>query len=559
MTASRNRLTAYLRTALPFVALALISCGGGSSDGESISLNFSKSPIKLVKYEGEQEREFVEVTVSGDFSGIDQVYVSLVLPNVFTSDSFVSQYSQRDYALTLLTNPETTAGKYSGNIIVNVCGDSRCDTRIGGSPFSLAYDITVDSHTNLTQLTPVLNGTDWSTYRGNNQHTGHTPVTLDANNFSLRWIKRIEKDESSSPRQHEFGLSGISNLVAAEGNVYFTHTTNDSTAITALSETDGSTSWSHTSISNNYSDPAYNDSYVYVVADKYDSDLEALIPVLAPYHAATGIAQQTTPLANRALRLHGQPIMGATFSSDSAFVVLAHAVIATSLSDDALKWEHQFDSLTYSAPVIVDSDVVLYGYKREDGDHNIGVYTLSESSGDQLNYVQDDISINQNTWFRYDSHTTPILTGDGDLLITTITDDDHTSDRMVRLYNPIQQNFTANSDVSTRSRTNINSQPVYGLDSVYVLTGFNGQARAYNKSLSSSEIISTPFSGGITDLAATNTHLFMSTDAAVYAIDLNNLQVVWTYNAGAEKIAISKNGILYLARFDSRIAAINLH
>ncbi len=109
-----------------------------------------------------------------------------------------------------------------------------------------------------------MSTSDWPTYQGNPQHTGYVPITLDSEDFSLRWEKTIEGGR----------LKPVS---ASTGRVFVA----TSSALSCLDARDGESLWSQATSSCHHQ-PTYAYGNVYIQTDRHSPGY------LRAYEADTG-------------------------------------------------------------------------------------------------------------------------------------------------------------------------------------------------------------------------------------------------------------------------------
>ena len=112
--------------------------------------------------------------------------------SVFSSAVSVTQVAN-GYVLSLTLSTAKAAGHYTGNVIINLCGDLACTLPKTPASVTLPYDVQILSATsawpgnNLTTLLPWPTVPDWNMFQGNAAHTGYVPVSIDPNSISTRW------------------------------------------------------------------------------------------------------------------------------------------------------------------------------------------------------------------------------------------------------------------------------------------------------------------------------------------------------------------------------------
>ncbi len=222
---------------LSCLALSLLSaCGGGGGGGSStppqtggsapapspsVSLAMTTAPIDLNVISGES----ADMTVQGTWTkqNLDApVYLSvrdaggrftLPQPAVATGTAFSMK----------LSAPSTlAAGTYDGTLELRACKDAACADTWAGTA-SLAYTM---------KVAPP----EWAMYQGNPAHTGYVPVTLDPARFAKAW--EWQRKETSPLGAAINPVVTRNGTVFITGDVYF-----GQGIVYALSEQDGSETW----------------------------------------------------------------------------------------------------------------------------------------------------------------------------------------------------------------------------------------------------------------------------------------------------------------------------
>jgi outer membrane protein assembly factor BamB len=221
---------------LPFVMLSLLSaCGGGGGGGgsasppqagnnppaPSVSLSLTTAPVDLNVISGES----ADVTLQGTWKkqNLDApVYLSVrdaggrfVLPQPAAATG-------ADFSMKLSAPGTLAAGTYNGTLELRACKDAACADTWPGTA-SLAYTMKVVA-------------IDWEMYQGNAAHTGYVPFTLDPARFAKAW--EWQRTETSPLGAAINPVVTSNGKVFVTGDVYF-----GQGIVYALSEKDGSQTW----------------------------------------------------------------------------------------------------------------------------------------------------------------------------------------------------------------------------------------------------------------------------------------------------------------------------
>ncbi len=146
-----------------------------------------------------------------------------------------------NYVLELATPTSASTGLHTGQAVVSLCRDASCSTPQALPAVVMNYSINVLAAggawpgNHLTALSSIQGAPEWATFQGNAAHTGYVPVTFDPNRFGTRW-------QISVPAFLQVnGSLNLATVTTAGGNFYIA----GANAVTAHSEYDGSTLWSH--------------------------------------------------------------------------------------------------------------------------------------------------------------------------------------------------------------------------------------------------------------------------------------------------------------------------
>ena len=420
------------------------------------------------------------------------------------------------YTIELQASDTIFAATYSATATVTVCADEACSTPLRGRPLAVPYSLEVAGNTGLVPIQPWAGVADWATYQGNIAHTAYMPVTLKPLRIGKRW-------EWTSPLLHDYPQP-IAAPVVSGGIVYL----NAGNTIQALHEFDSSSAWSYdvtdiSLVSNNGAQaPAVFNGRVYF----------------------SGGHQDTTYL----------------FSMDAI--------------DGALQWKSLMSSQweEYFAPIVVGTDVYtqggtyggLYGF---DGTGNQLFFAYSEqtdhwSPAADQNYIYTYTGSPAYAYFRqfdrktgallrtiqddgfeftsYEMHTAPVVTGTGSVI-------------GVDQYTAIMRFDVDNEIISWRQLGGYIGNPAYANGVLYAANTSPVQLEARDEPTGALKWQWAPQSADeesfIGDVIATNNLVFVSTTAAVYAIDLDTHAAVWSYPKPG-RLALASSGILYLATTD---------
>lgn len=513
---------------------ALVACGGGNggSDGggeqtKSLNKPFVGKPRTTVKVtpssfaltlsEGAQQEANLMAEDLAYRSRSASLYLSVVpLDAVFAPDPLVTSLAGGRYSVLLRTAPSLAVGEYNGVVTLRLCRESPCASAIAGTTVTVPYTVRVQGAASVTP--------DWQTHQGNAAHTGHVPVTLDPARFAYAWEWR----RSTS------GVLGFINAVVTEGDRVFV--TDDEyhgslTSLYALNETDGSLAWRQDFI--NY-------------------------PALNPPAVANGI------------------VYTATTGHENTFLWAFRANDGTPVFRSAFagQWPHVL------APTVRDGRVFTNG-----GYYGGGVYGYDATSGASLWSVfsgDDDMStpaVDGHHVYHHSGNSLEVYSAATGVPVASITDPQvadsgysyHGAPMLGSDDHIIAFSGGAFSGRASASTEQYGSRP---------LTNFSLAARAMRWRSNSTYLTAPAVANGVVyagrnnpksldaldertgqvlwswpgtaqdttfhrNVLVTNNLVFVSTDRAIHAIDLNTRQSVWSYPAPG-MLAMSAGGTLYI-------------
>jgi len=358
--------------------------------------------------------------------------------------------------------------------------------------------------------------TDWVTFQGNAERTGHVAATADPRAFRARWTRVVVPGAPLSP------------AVTSNGRVFVaTETYFGTQVLVGLDAATGQSLWTQNfGPINGVHQPAVGNGRVYVTTSgQGDSFLYA-------FDAGTGARAFRSPYGNQWERYYA-PIV----TPDAVY--LAGGYYGGMYRFDAITgqsvWFFQTNQYDMWTPAL--QDTVVYTYT---GSYSPKVTANSASSGVAL-YAIPDSSFNWNGW---SMNTAPVLGATNDILAT-------------------QSNRLVVFDLATRSVRWERNDQFKGMVSVagsalYVVNGDRVEARSETDGtlLWDWEVPAGAGTPGGT-LALTDNLLFVSTDSRTFGLDLQGRTAVWSHPAGG-KLSISSQGILYIAQANGTLRAIAL-
>lgn len=523
------------RSALLMLALLLGACGGGGADSVSSNpgLRFVPSTVNETLFEGDTREFTVQAFPQQDFAG----YLAVIIEDsagVVRSDPTISDNGDGSYSATFKTARNLAPGQHRGQFVVKLCRDSACSAQHPGSPVSLPYVLTVQSHTNITPLGHLDGAGDWSMFQVNAAHTGYVPVTLDASKFSPRWIWRYStSDDATAP---------VSPPVIANGLVYVTVGGNFGPAsLYALRESDGDAQWQYGFGSLfTVNPPSVANGLVYAASSGHENTFMWLLD------AGTGTLKAQTSFQSQWERYYSPTLYGNSVYTNGGYYGGASAFNAL---DGGAEWFAELQQFDEWTPAVDDNYVYAYLGDSCSGCANAGLQALNRSDG-SLAFSISDLNFD---WKGWSITSAPIIGSSSDVLA-------------INQAAPYGTNRLIRFNIATRSidwsvQGTFMAQPALAKGVVYVGDNSTKSLRALRESdgtlVWAWSLPASDWTSLQSNIVVTDNLAFVVSEKATYAIDLGTHQAVWSYPySGA--IAISDNGVLYVARSDGALGAINL-
>ncbi|WP_295749269.1 PQQ-binding-like beta-propeller repeat protein [Undibacterium sp.] len=439
------------------------------------------------------------------------------------------------YTFSVDTINTVPSGHYSGNLTLKLWRDQALTIPETIPSITTTYDLTVMARENawpgdkITPLTAMSGAADWSTFQGNNAHTGYVPVDVKPDQIQLRW-KRGAVNNSST------GYNTLMSSLVTSNNMFYASYGNK---LSAYKEHDGSTVWN------------------------YDvSDLK--YPSVNPPAVAGGVVYMAA----------GQQSSTYMFAFDAANGSIRFK------SQMSSQWEN------YLAPVVQDSAVYtsagtyggMYGFNQT-GDRLFFAGNLSQTS-------MWSPAVDARAVYAYTGDALTMYEPKSGLVLATIKDSKFQNytyevkgSAVIGTNGGVYAAPYANAFINGGGIGNalnrfdtIKGFLDWSVNGVYAVTPAyaNGVLYAPNNNPYRVEARAegdgsltwywTPPQSGETSFSSspivTKNMLFVSTNLNTYAIDLRSHKVVWSYPASGT-LAISQNGILYIQNTDA-LVSINL-
>ncbi len=397
----------------------------------------------------------------------------------------------------------TTSGSCAGSNLT-----LRADYTEGGITVSDTKAVTC-------QAGGVFDDTDaWETFQGDPGHSGYVPIPVEPGVFSVRWQRALGGGLPLNP------------VTAADGKVFVSLKLRfvDTTGLFVLDARDGATLWSRGfGRVNSVNPPAYGYGNVYLQTGNHSNDT-----FLWAFEADTGAqvfraphnAQWERYLAPTVYK-GGVYVNGGTYGGMYSFS-------AFSGSQNWFLGLPQYDEWT---PAVDDRHAYAYV-----GEYQPGLYVADRISGAQVLFIPDP----NFSWNGWSMRLAPVLGGMNDVL--AIHDG-----RLIRF-------DVATGSIAWELAQSFSGQPSVARGVVYALDG--GALVALDQATGARQWSWQPPAGQLTgSLIVTDTHVLVSSDSEVYAVEILSQTDVWSYPV-AGHLALGEE-ILYVASADGMLTAIS--
>ena len=503
------------------VTLLLAGCSGGggseptSTDVASVNVTLTTPSFTDEVTEGYE----ISFTVEGAWSGTN-VNASDVFLRAHDVSGQLSQpasingSSGSNFSIELIASSGIAPGSYSGTIEVAACRDLLCADPYSGATATVEYLLSVIAPTG-----------DWETHQRNSAHSGYVPITLNPSRFSVAW--EWTKDPDPEP------IGGVNAVVAANGMVYISTDVYFGQGILyALDEADGAENW-RTSLGMMpaMNPPATSDGVVYVATTGHADTF------LWAFDAQTGGLIFKTPFEGQwphelAPTVHGNQV----YTGGGYYGGVTYSF---SIADGARAWEHVASGGDMYTPAV--DDAYVYNHTGS------ALYLIDKTTGATSFSIIDPFGSSD-----YSYHGSPILGGRNNVVAYAGGAFSGRASSNVEQYG---QRVLSSFDIDTASYEWSTSFAY--LTTPAIANGVIFAARNDPMSLdaideATGETLWSWAPSGTEDtsfhrnLVVTNNLLFVSTDRAVYALNLETREVEWTYPQ-AGMMAISEGRTLYIA------------
>jgi len=535
-----------MKNTLGWLALgvALSACGGGgggsSGSGGSQPPVAAAPEVKLLsgavtRYAAQNTSIAFDVQIKPSFTPVGSFIVNASdKAGVIQSQVVVITNADGSYLLSLGTAANAAPGHYTGDISLKLCADASCTTAQAVPSVTVPYDITVVAPGSawqgdrLTALSPWTGVSDWSTFQGNAAHTGYVPVEIKPDQIGPRW-----KSAAISQPPASYGYNNFNTLSAANGVFYAA----GSNVLKARKESDGSLVWSYDVSGLTYpsvNPPAVDNGIVYMAAGQQSSTF------LFGFDAASGAVRFKAPMSSQWENYLAPVAVGdavytnaGTYGGLYAFTPTGEQMFFSGTAQTSL-WSPAVDA---NAVYVYDGTLRIFDRK----------------TGTVINQIKDANFQN----YTYLGDGSVVLGAAGNAFVANYANAYLNGGTMG---NELLKFNTEKGYIDWRIAGNYPLTPAYANGVLFVpnTKPFRIEARAESDgallwSWVPGQASETAWKG---EPVVTKNLLFVSTNAATYAIDLNTHKPVWSYPF-AGRLALTRSGILYIQN-DEALVALNL-
>jgi len=513
-------------------AAGLGACGGGSAPPPpepQPQLTLTTAAIKEDLALGDEL--ILNVDGRWSYAGTGTVYLQLRdSGSSFTMPAIQAASADNSVAMTVTPLAVLPAGKRSGTLELRACKDSACSQAFSAVPASVAYELNVSA-------VP-----DWETHQGNARHSGEVAIRLNPAKFSKAWEWR--RPASNEP------IGGINPVATRAGKVFVaTDVYFGEARLYALNEANGSEAWLQ-SMGNvpAFNPPAVGGSKVYAAVTGHEDTF------LWAFDLETGKFQHKSAFSGQ-----WPHFLAATVVDDQVYQGSGYyggEVKAYSTTDGSPRWTASVGGVWDMFTPAVDGQSVYH--------HNgQTLFILDKLTGSEKARVSDPFGSGSG----YSYHGAPVLGSRGNVIGFAGGAFSGRASSNVEQYDQRKLSSFNIADAKYEWSTGnaYLTAPAVGGGMLYAARNNPMALDAIDEA--SGKVVWTWTPSGNVDsafhrnLVLTKTHLFVSTDRNVYAIDLKTRQSVWTYPSPG-MLAISADRTLYIAtgarESDGGLVAIRL-
>ena len=428
----------------------------------------------------------------------------------------ITRIDGRSFRIQVRSAEGLAAGTYKGYVELKTCLDEACLSEIQRGTTYVPFEVVIDDPANIALG-------EWETFQRDAGHTGYVPATFRPSSFAYKW----------EWRRPTSGVLGFINAVTTAPGLVFVSDDEyfGSPTLRALRESDGGVVWQQTFASYPaLNPPAAANGKVYVATTGHQQTF------LWAFDASTG-----APVFQNSFDGQWPHVLAPTIRDGRVYTnggYYGGGVYAFHATSGDLQWAMFSGDDDMSTPAVDDSRAYFY-----DG---TALVTYDTATGARLSSTPDPY----NPGWGYSHHGAPML-GLADS-VTTFSGGAFSgrASSSVEQYDtrPLINFSVANSAVRWRTTRTYRTQPATAKGIVYAGSNapksFDAIDEATGQVLWS--WVPPPSDQSFhRNVVVTDNLVFVSTDRAIYALDLTTRQPVWSYPTPG-LLAISGGGTLYI-------------
>jgi outer membrane protein assembly factor BamB len=428
----------------------------------------------------------------------------------------ITRIDGRSFRIQVRAAEGLAAGTYTGYVELKTCLDEACLSEIQRGTTYVPFEVVIDDPANIALG-------EWETFQRDAGHTGYVPATFRPSSFAYKW----------EWRRPTAGTLGFINAVTTAPGLVFVSDDEyfGSPTLRALRESDGGVVWQQTFA--NYpalNPPAAANGKVYVATTGHQQTF------LWAFDASTGTAVFQNSFAGQWPHVLAPTIRdGRVYTNGGYYGGGVYSFHATS---GDLQWSMFSGDDDMSTPAVDDSRAYFY-----DG---TALVTYDTATGARLSSTPDPYS----PGWGYSHHGAPML-GLADS-VTTFSGGAFSgrASSSVEQYDtrPLINFSVANNAARWRTTRTYRTQPATAKGIVYAGSNAPKSFDAIDETTGQvlwSWVPPPSDQSFHRNVVVTDNLVFVSTDRAIYALDLTTRKPVWSYPTPG-MMAISGGGTLYI-------------
>lgn len=464
--------------------------------------------------------------------------VTSATDSVFQASATATRGTDGAYTLELTTSTNAAAGVHAGTATVMLCDEPTCQGSAPLAALSVPFSVSVMTPASawpgnhLTTLSPWTDVPDWTMFQGDAAHTGYVPVTLNPDRFATRWQRAAT---ASSTMGGSF-FYPMRNMVTISGGQLFDA---EGTNLIASNEYDGSVNWQYsfaTLDDPSANPPAVADGVVYAAAGHQSSTY------LFAFDAVSGALQFKSQMWSQ-----WETYLAPTIGPNGVYTNAGTygGLYGFDKAGNQLFFDGQLAQTSQWTPAVDSTGVYCYTGGR--------LQVFEPLTGTLLHQITDPTFDN----FVYQINGSPVLGAPGSVFVANYAN--------AWINGGAIGNTLLNFDLTTDSikwqaAGVYSSTPAYHSGRLYAANA-NPVRLEVRSELDGSVSWSwvPPQAGDATfasEVLLTDNLVFVCTNLALYAIDVNTHKTVWSYPI-VGRLALSAQGVLYVAGQDT-LTAFNL-